>query len=341
MFKQIVFEKDEIWDISFVSLFLGFLFSLTFQRFNELTINFYVILVLIFISLFYFILKIKTKEFYLVSHIDELVFIIFLAIILAFFDINFYFNDFFTFSLFIFVILFFRQCTMKYFSYYQGFNIIFILRRAITYGFNQREDLSSSQLLPIDTPYYFKILQNLKNKFSSRQTEGFPVFLFSIFLYVISFMFFIYPSIWSYNIKKIPHMFFGTASKMEMDLGHLRNLDVSHLRISRTLLIGSIFFFLSFLFNKLLFYDTKYYMWFFSILAVFAIFHFIPLFGIEPLEDYRQMSFNISYSRFLSICFIFLGLLISLFIEGFLMSIFITFISLIFLTFFIFLRKLV
>ena len=341
MLKQINFEKDEVKDITFVSFFLAILFTITFQNFNQVSINFYILILFFFMYLFFLLVKkVLLEPSIILDNILFLVFSICFIFLINFFAIDFFFKNYLYIFIFIFLVLFLRQAFMKYCSYYQGFNIIFILRRFVVYGLDSRQNILSRQLDKTkDIAFYLQKLEKLNKKFSNK--DGLGAYFFSIFLYILSFTYFIYPSIWSYKIEKIPHMFFGRTSKLELQMGHIRNMDISNLRISRTLLIGNIFFFLCFLFNKMFFYNTDIYILFFTILCIFSIFHFIPIFGIEPLENYRQKSFNISFSKFLSFCLIFLGIVTSILFENIITSLVVSFISLILLTYFIFLKKLV
>jgi len=213
-------------------------------------------------------LKLKKKE---------LLDLIIISIILGFLFSFTYFNInqnlrqsfkeiYFLFSLFIFIMLTLRLFFMKFVGYIEGFEInikIYYLNR---FGIRNWDTIS------------FWTLESIKR---------IPVYFLSIFLYLISFGFFIFPCIWNYEIKQIPHRFIGKKRMVEYGFR-----EISDYRYSKALFAGSFFFFIFAFFIK--FITLKLSLNFFSpyvfILYWIAFFNTIP---IPMTEGYELFSRNV------------------------------------------------
>lgn len=116
--------------------------------------------------------------------------------------------------------------------------------------------------------------------------KGIPVWVLSIFIYFLTLGFLIFPAIWNYTIKKIPHLFLGSRQRYENEMGHMSNMEISNFRYSKALFAGFVFYFVFGTFMKLFLQtiNQDFYNWFTFILYWFAFWTIIPIFGSEGYE---------------------------------------------------------
>ncbi len=119
--------------------------------------------------------------------------------------------------------------------------------------------------------------------------KGIPVLFISVFFYILTLGFFIFPSVLKYNIKKIPHLFLGSKKRWEFSLLYFYNMDISGYRVSKVLFTGFLYYFVFGIFVKLFLGDSEFYYWFIFILYWFA---FITLIPYPSSEGFQLFSYN-------------------------------------------------
>ena len=127
--------------------------------------------------------------------------------------------------------------------------------------------------------------------FFTGNKKGIPMSIISVIIYILTLGFIIYPGIWNYKIKKIPHLFLGTRQKFENQMGHMVNIDISDYRYSKALFFGFLYYFFAALILKIFFENTNNYFWFQFIIFWICFATLIPIFGNEGYEYFRRNNF--------------------------------------------------
>jgi len=127
---------------------------------------------------------------------------------------------FISFFLFIFILLSSRLVFMKYIAYNNGFEIDLKL-----FYFNR---------------FWFRNWDKTSYWLGNNFPNGIVSYIISLIIYVLTFGFIIFTSIWQYSIKKIPHKYVGTQLRYE---NYASLPGVSDYRYSKALFGGVLYFF--------------------------------------------------------------------------------------------------
>ncbi len=231
-----------------------------------------------------------------------------------------------SFFIFFSCLFFLRQAFMKFIAYKIGFSIKLHITYFSKWGFKKYENLkaygrdysysSSNQAMDLvaatiidkeKLPYFTK-----KNRF---KLKGISSLLLSSVLYIITYGFFIFPSVWRYKIDIITHKFIGTKHRFESNI--TRNKFISDVRITKALFMGYIFYFIFAIILKLILPTSGIALWFYFALFWIAFTTLIPLIGTEGYELFIRSRF--AYISAITI----LGLgMLSLFVFSSVLSIF-------------------
>lgn len=179
---------------------------------------------------------------------------------------------FFYFLIFFIFLFVSRQLFMKFIAYRIGFSITLHQTYFSKWGFKKYENIKAF------TRDNFK-----------RPIKGIPSLLLSIFFYIITFGFIIFPSVWRYKIKMITHRFIGTKHRFENIV--TKNVAISDVRIVKSLFMGYIFYFIFAILLKLILPLEGVTLWFYFALFWIAFTTLIPLIGTEGFEIYIRSRF--------------------------------------------------
>lgn len=192
---------------------------------------------------------------------------------------------------------------MKYASYRQGFEIHLQQIYFNRYGLRRFEKLSYD-IDRVSAHAKFAEQHHSKDSF-----KGIPLTLLSLFLYVLTLGLLIFPSLWTFKKKKIPHIFTGSQYKYEGEMLYLRNVDVTDYRFSKSLFAGFAYYALFALFMKV-FLDGLFdlYGWLMLSLCWIALITLLPIMGTEGYELWIRNRFAWSCA-FVVVFFTFLAVL--------------------------------
>ncbi|MCA9459416.1 MAG: hypothetical protein KC550_02595 [Nanoarchaeota archaeon] len=213
---------------------------------------------------------------YLIPKKNEFVDLILVSFVLGFlFSYSFFrftleqsgfFEVLLSFFLFIFFLLFSRLIFMKFVALRNAFEIDMRLTYFDRFG--------------------YRVWDKTSHYVDKKGFKGIPVLVLSVFGYFLTLGFFIFPAVWNYTIKKIPHLFLGSKQKYESEAGFPSTMEISNFRYSKALFAGFVFYFVFGTFMKLFLnsINQDFYNWFTFILYWFAFWTIIPIFGSEGYE---------------------------------------------------------
>lgn len=186
-------------------------------------------------------------------------------------------NVLFSFFIFIFLLLLSRIMFMKIIAYKNGFEIEIRQTYFDRYGIR----------------LYDKISYYNRNVWHNHHYKGIPTTAISIFIYIFTLGTIIFPSMWSYNYKKLEHMHIGTHQVGEYDMPHMYNIGVSEYRKSKAIFAGFLFYFIAAIFLKVFFnlIGETFFNWFSFILFWIAFVTILPIPGTEGYEFWRKNNF--------------------------------------------------
>lgn len=108
--------------------------------------------------------------------------------------------------------------------------------------------------------------------------KGFPMSFIAIFLYVMTLGMLIFPILWNFEHKKIPHKLLGNRKKFENLNPTMQNIDISDFRLAKTFFAGFMYYFFAALVLKLFSTVTgEYYWWFMFSIFWIALLTLIPI----------------------------------------------------------------
>ncbi len=238
------------------------------------------------------------KEFVKISS-KELFDIIFISIVLSLlFSILFirYESDqnlvfiFIQFLIFIISFYILQLFFIKFFAYKNGFEIFMYQTLFDRYYLKPWEKLSYHKN---KISHYQQ--KDLVPKNHEHKEEGIPMSIIAIIIYILSLGFIIYPAIYNYKYKKIPHLLHGKKSIFENQNGALAFLffkDVSDYRFANAIFAGFIFIFLFSILIKAFFIETKIYYWLLFIVYWIGFGTLIPIFGSPGFELFLRNRFT-------------------------------------------------
>lgn len=191
-----------------------------------------------------------------------------------------------SFFAFIFILLSSRLLFMKFLAYKYGFEIKLRMTYFDRYGLRNYDRLSYTAQVAkyVDPKNYTKNEHEEKN--TQYDFKGIPMPIISLTLYILTLGTIIFPSLWNYKIKQIPHRFMGTKSRYEK----LPFFHVSNYRFSKIMFFGFLYYLLFGFIVKIILQDIgqSFYNWFgFAILWI-AFFTLIPILGTEGYELYSR-----------------------------------------------------
>ena len=231
-------------------------------------------------------------------------------------DGNILFSKFVSISFFLFFLFFLRLIFMKVVAYYDGFELDMKLIWINRYWFRAWDKISYWWFTPISR-------------------KGIPIYVLSLFLYFLSFGFFVFPNFINYDYKKIPHRYFLTEKHFE---NYPTHRHVSDYRFSKSLFAGVLFYFL-FAFAMKYCVDVFNYS-FFSIYII--ILFYVAIFSTLPIpltEGYELYSRNKS-AWIAGISILILGFFALIVFKNIFLIIGLTFLSIIIISITILWRKL-
>jgi hypothetical protein len=239
------------------------------------------------------------------EEIQDMIYII-LALTVMFAILSSRFSDlgvigaFFSFLIFFSFLLTLRQLFMKFIAYRIGFSLTLHQTYFSKWGFKKYENIKafgrdfsdSTSNKAMDLGIYNSVEKEKlpfftkKNKF---KIKGIPSIVLSLCLYVFSFGFIIFPSVWRYKVKMITHRFIGTKHRFENIV--TRNVAISDVRVVKALFMGYVFYFIFAIFLKLFLPIEGITLWFYFALFWIAFTTLIPLIGTEGYEIYMRNRF--------------------------------------------------
>lgn len=189
-----------------------------------------------------------------------------------------YFDLLVRFTVFIFIVLITRLSFMKLVAYKNAIEVNQINTYFDKYWFDKHAKLS-----------YYK---TEVSKFGGiNNFKGIPSTLISLFLYFLTLGLFIFPGVYNYKFKKIPHKHIGTIQLFENT--HILFEQGSRYRESKVLFAGTIYFVIVAFIIKVfsIGLDFSYFNMFTFILYYLAIFNIIPIPGSEGFSLFDKNSF--------------------------------------------------
>ena len=206
--------------------------------------------------------------------------------------------------IFIFILLFLRLTIMKIIAYNYAFEIIFTTTYFNKYWLNKYSTLETLIFNPFQKKHRLKKFKGINNNISI------------ILLNILTYGLLIFPYSYKYQKKKIEWKFIGTTYEFEnLDPG-VSSLEISYFRLNKAILGGFFFFFIAFLFSKILLSNFELYPFFIFIILYLSILYLLPFINIS--EGYNLVEYEklLNINLFLSIIFILLGLFLSLFFDN-------------------------
>ncbi len=223
---------------------------------------------------------------------SEIFDIIFIGVVLSIlFSITFFrftqshdyefFGIFITFFIFLEILIFLRTFVMKLAGYFNAFEVYLYQTYFDRFWLKKWDRLS----------YYEKVGENIVLKEKKTGFKGIPMSIISVLIYILTLGFIVFPSIWNFKYKKIPHLHLGTQQRFEYQLPHLFNRDISDYRFSKAFFSGFVFYFIFGLLMKTLLNTSHLYYWFIFILSWIAFVTIIPILGTEGYELFARNRF--------------------------------------------------
>ena len=208
---------------------------------------------------------------------------------------------------FFFILIFFglRIFLMKLYAYKFGFDLEFDFSYFDVYGDVKYKTLTSKQHSALTLSTYYAFFNRIINIFIPTKNKGIPYWIFTFVFAVLSGFLILFSFFHKFNIKKIKSSFIGTKSSYEVELFHIRNIDISTYRITRVFLFGSFIYFLMLMLIKLLFYESPYFHLLFFIIFMFFLSSLVPFFDREGFAPFNTNSFKLCW--FISLLLLFFG----------------------------------
>ncbi len=226
-------------------------------------------------------LKFKAEEFK-----DLLFIVIVLALLFSLTYLRFSLDEvsfvyaYFMFFLFLLVLFVTRLLFMKFVAYKNGFELNLVMTHFDRYYFNNYDTLS----------YTTESAQKFVGVKRVLDFKGFAMPIVSLILYILTLGFIIFPSVWRYKIKKIPHKFLGVKQFYEDQI----YFDITNYRYAKVLFAGFLYYFIFGFFLKAAanLFDFNFYNWFTYALFWIAFFTMVPILGTEGWELFDRGTFQ-------------------------------------------------
>ena len=223
------------------------------------------------------------------------------------------------FLIFIVILLSGRIVFMKYISFRNGFEIKQYMTRFDRYGFRNFDRLS----------YYankYDIKLKIPNPIKNKTSGKLPTPILSLIIYILTLGIFIFPSMWRYKTKIIPHKFLGTKQKLEQGIPYyMMPRGITHYRLSKAFFAGYLSYLIFAFFLKSMYnlFESEIIIWMIFIIFWIAFGTMIPLLGTEGYDYFAKAKIG----WLCTLIILFLGLLSILIFKSILYIVFSTFIS--------------
>ena len=193
-------------------------------------------------------------------------------------------STFVVFFLFLFVLLSLRLLFMKAIAYRNGFGFNMKMTYFDRYSFRFYDRVSHI----MDGKPAKIVIPTVK------MNKGVPMPFVSMLIYIFSLGFFIFPCLWRYNCKKIPHLYSRIKQKYEKLEGASFGIGVSNYRISKVFFGGFLFYFIFGLFLKTFepIIGSNFTTWFMFALYWIAFTTLVPILGTEGYEFFKRGRFG-------------------------------------------------
>ena len=204
---------------------------------------------------------------------------------------------FVTFFAFLAVLFISRQIFMKFYALQNGFEIRFNQSIFNRYGFASYDTLSywaheaEKKTYGVGLDVYGKVKKKPDGPlYKYHKLEGIGASIISLFIYLLTLGFIIYPNMWSYRFKTIPHRFIGTQKRYEVhQRTFLFNIEVTDYRKSLIYMAGFIYYFIfGYLLKFFLEGSGEFYFWLVFALYWIALITLIPIPGSEGFEFWKK-----------------------------------------------------
>jgi len=133
----------------------------------------------------------------------------------------------------------------------------------------------------------------IPNPLSKKTSGKLPTPALSILIYILTLGVVIFPAMWRYKTKIIPHKFIGTKQRLEA-VGNVPYFmvarDVTHYRLSKAFFAGYLHylifaFFLKSIYNMI---ESEMIIWFIFIIFWIAFITMIPILGTEGFDYFKK-----------------------------------------------------
>lgn len=205
-----------------------------------------------------------------------------------------YFEFFFIFLFWFSILFFLKLFLLKYVGYTQA------VKLKLDFGYLNRYGILKYQTAG-------KYLDEEANILKFKK-KGFSMPIVSLFLFIISFGFFILPNMFKYKWEKIPHKLLGSKNKFENKLSFFYPQDVSEERISRAITSSFLAFPITGLLTKIFVGEGELYFYLLFSLFWIGFFNIFPFFGTLGYQLFIMR--NYYWFVIVTILFIFLIALI-------------------------------
>ena len=209
-------------------------------------------------------------------------------------NLNFDFLEIFLkFSIFLFVLFLGRLLIMKFVGMRNAFEIEMELTYFNQFWFRKYDRLTHFEENIDKTAKFLGAKKKEESMFGIFGTKGIPVIFLSVFIYIVTLGFVLFPSVWKYKIKKIAHKHIGSMQYHEVGaVLFFRNIEISVYRVSKAIFAGFFYYFAFAMVFKALFENLfALYNWMIFILYWVAFFTLMPIPGTEGFEFFRTNRF--------------------------------------------------
>jgi len=279
---------------------------------------------------------------------DFLYFVFFSGVLALLFSITFFrFGDglsfiesFFSFFLFLFVLLYVRFLVMKTVGIFNALDLNIEDMYFDRYWIHEWNRLSywfGSKT----TDSWVSGITSFAVRKKNDNFKGIPMTIFSIVIYILTLGFVIFPNLWKYKTNKVSHLHLGKRQLFEYgsSLSMLQVMEITDWRYSKVLFSGFFYYFITGVIIKLIFSGSEFalYPWFVFALYWIAFVSIIPIFSSEGYELWSRNS----VAWLCAFTIIFWGMLALLVFESLVYVFWVTLISFLLVLLVFFWRRLV
>lgn len=134
---------------------------------------------------------------------------------------------------------------------------------------------------------------NVDYKHSHDSFKGVPMSIVSVFVYLFSLGYLVFPSMWRYHFKRIEHLAFGKFTEQEVLYDWISPFGVTGYRYSKIIFGGFVFYFFFLIGMKYVFAldSSPLYYWYFFIVFWLAVITLLPIPGTEGFDLWYASKF--------------------------------------------------